>query len=168
MEIIQVNQGIKDTDRTISKISEMYLTALEEENSHAPMGELRTVNKNQKKDIESFFFKLLSPELENQACLFISQNSSKEIVGYFLGMIKECLAETPDRIGYINGLYVTSDHRKASLGRQLLAHGLEWFKNRNISLVELYTSFNNSAARAFWAKQGFLQNEIVLMKKLEQ
>ncbi|GEM_PF-5774241 len=87
-------------------------------------------------------------------------------MAYFLGVVKVCVGEVPGAIGYINGLYVAPHKRGGGVGQQLLDHGMRWFRERGLPLVELYSAVGNSAGRRFWLRNGFQVTEEVMLRKV--
>lgn len=140
-------------------VSETYVRAVSEEMAQTPEPHLRKMDTSKIEDVSSMLEKLLIQV--NQSSLFIAEVRG-ERAGYFLGMIKECLAENPDRIGYINGLYVVPECRRSRIGQELLEAGRRWFRKEGISFVELYVALLNQSAKRFWEKNGYRVVEEVM------
>lgn len=133
-------------------LSDVYGHAVSEEMEHSPYAGSRKIDFSRKHEVSQMLEKLLFEE--HHACCYIAEDDHHK-VGYFLGMIKDCLAEIPDRIGYINGLYVIPEKRRLKVGQELLESGRRWFLQEGISFVELYIAHLNHEAKSFWKKNGY-------------
>lgn len=140
-----------------------YYSAVKEENEHSQAHKFRSMDEHARESVSEMLQAVVRDE--SRACLFSAQVENKW-VGYFLGMIKDCLGENPGRVGYVNGLYVAPSHRSTGIGQRLLDRGNEWFRNQNLNSVELYTAINNKGAIRFWEKNGYAAIEVVMIAKL--
>lgn len=162
-EIVRLKPGLPDLASHIQFLCSSYFDALTEENQTAPMGCFRKVDRQEGGKLSSYFSELVASD--DYACLLIALDSfNRSPMGYFMGVVKECMAETPSRVGYINGLYVLPEERKRGIAQSLFDQGMAWFECQSLSLVELYVSTGNQAAKGFWRKNGFSLNEEVWAK----
>ena len=156
-------QKISLTDLSWAKCSEWFLEtyflAVENEISKGAARTWRRVDRSQKSELQSTFEALLSQN--EKTCLWVAFQDETP-VGYFLGLIKDCIAEIPRQMGYINGLYVIPSLRRHQIGSQLYAKGLQWFQERGIRHFELYTAIESEEATRFWSHHGFKVSEQVM------
>ena len=59
------------------------------------------------------------------------------------------------RYGYIQDVAVTEAYRGQGVGRQLFERMAEWFREKNVSRLELEVAVTNEVSQAFWKKIGF-------------
>lgn len=144
----------------IDWMSSVYCDAVSNEIQQTEARDLRHVDPHKKWEISEMLEKILLRG--SLGCLLIAEKEGQR-VGYFLGMVKDCVAEIPSRIGYVNGLYVIGPYRRQGIGQRLLNEGNEWFRNVGLELVELYTASGNAEAKGFWRKNGFFQTEVVML-----
>ncbi|MBF0492343.1 MAG: GNAT family N-acetyltransferase [Deltaproteobacteria bacterium] len=140
-----------------------YTKALAEENHHHPLLAWRKIDPSRIEELR-FSLETLLAQTE-EACLLLAEWEGIQI-GYFLGLLKTCLAEDPSRIGYLNGLYVSPEFRQKGVGKSLYQEGLAWFKSRGLNAIELYLAEGNSMGLKFWEKQGYAVAEKILVKRI--
>ncbi len=97
--------------------------------------------------------------------LYISTHNNK-ISGFAHGSIKLI----PDylgnkKVGVINHVYVTNDHRNAGVGKALVQSLEKWFEGREVHSVELQVLFDNAQAVEFWDKLGY-RRELLQCRKM--
>ncbi len=161
--IIQLKSDNADLTELLEFLVSSYFYALDEENKSSLNRELRRTDISKKEQLKSYLEQLIG--MEQHACIFIAKDTSTaKCIGYFVGVVKECLAEIPSRMGYINGLYVNPESRRKHVGQLLFDTGMKWFHDNNMSLVELYVSTGNRDAKAFWKKNGFVLNEEIWVR----
>lgn len=100
------------------------------------------------------------------ACLLIAEVDQQR-AGYFLGVIRENIGETPRFIGYVNGLYVLPTFRRGGIATLLARAGLDWFRTQHLPTVELYVALQNAAGKKFWEQFGFAPSAIILTAPLQ-
>lgn len=159
----ELNSLNVDFKKHVQWVQELYVLAVTEELSYSPAGAHRRLDPSRSRELAHALESLISDS--NRCCLLMAFEGSLPI-GYFLGVIKDCVGEDPSRMGYINGLYVLPAARRKKVAQSLLDAGVRWFKSRNLPLVELYVSIQNRAAQGFWRKNGYLPSEEVMFKKI--
>lgn len=144
-------------------LAEAYCDAIAEELTHSWVQEVRRVDRTRQGEITE----MLGPLLQqmNRSILLIARHAQKRI-GYFLGLVKDCVAEDPAAVGYVNGLYVVPEYRRLGIAAHLYTEGRHWFAAQGLTAVELYTAVGNAAAAAFWRKHGFCVTEEVMVARL--
>lgn len=163
MKIFRITPSTPSWKEDLNWVSRIYLEALGEEISHSPFSNKRQVNIEKQEEVLQMLDALL--QRPHECSLFIATLHENRI-GYFLGLTKYCLAESPSRIGYVSGLYVLPSYRHAGCGQALLEAGNRWFLSEKLELVEIYTALGNSSATSFWKKQGYCVTEQVMMASL--
>ncbi|MBL8186676.1 MAG: GNAT family N-acetyltransferase [Acidobacteria bacterium] len=68
--------------------------------------------------------------------------------------------------GYIAGVFVAPNARRAKVGQQLLAAAETWLRAQGITSTELHVLFINEGARAFWEEAGYKPLTLGMRKKL--
>lgn len=147
----------------ISNLYTLYAQACEEELKESTTSKWRKLNPEKMEDVKFMFEIMLKNDEEY---FFLTVQHENNYVGYFLGFIKHCLGETPEFVGYINGIYVMPQFRRSGVGRCLVDLATQEFTQRGIPAIELYTGINNTAAQEFWKRLGYTVNEISYVKKL--
>lgn len=69
--------------------------------------------------------------------------------------------------GYIAGIYVRPDARRASVGRALVTAAEDWLRAQGAPAGELHVLYVNEAARLFWQKLGYEPLTLGMRKKFE-
>jgi ribosomal protein S18 acetylase RimI-like enzyme len=79
-----------------------------------------------------------------------------QIVGYGTATVMSYppIYQEP-RYGYIQDVAITKTHRGRGVGRQIFEQMVSWFREKNISRLELEVSVTNDVSQAFWYKIGF-------------
>lgn len=142
---------------------EHYARAVAEEMAVTPLKDVRRFDVSRIEEIVDVLVHLLANK-NGTICLLAKVRG--RCVGYFLGLTKDCPAEEPPRVGYINGLYVTAEMRRDGIGQKLLDAGVVWFRQQGIKLVELYLAIGNEAGKKFWVKNGYLPAEELFAKQI--
>ncbi len=141
----------------------IYPAMIQEEINATPMRGTRRYNPQKESDLRHFLEQLLIAEEES--CLLVVYHQKKPM-GYFLGYLKHCIAETPEKVGYINGIYVLPEYRGQGIGQKLYAEGVRWFHERGIQCLELYVATGNHSGKEFWRRHGFTLSEEVMVGKV--
>lgn len=87
--------------------------------------------------------------------VLVALNEGK-VVGYSVAQIrKSSPAFQREKYGFIEEMAVKADYRRRSIGEQMLEKILDWFKSRNIDMIELEVAAANQVGYPFWEKHGF-------------
>ncbi|WBW95572.1 GNAT family N-acetyltransferase [Oceanirhabdus sp. W0125-5] len=109
-----------------------------------------------KNDYKEIFIKYFEGLLNDKEKVAIVAKVRGEIVGMIVGTIDDnSRLMLPEKIGYVPFLTVLKKARRNGIGKKLVEELNKWFKKRNINLIELYTSIDNSEAKEFWEKRGY-------------
>ncbi len=92
---------------------------------------------------------------DGQSRVLVAEEDSL-VVGYVSGMIADITTELfqPLRCGLLADIFVSADHRRRGIGRQLVERLMLWFGAQNVEHFEWHVSAKNSDARAFWEAIG--------------
>jgi ribosomal protein S18 acetylase RimI-like enzyme len=93
--------------------------------------------------------------LENErAALFAAEEQPGLLLGYCHAMILENPPVVPRQYyGYVSEISVRN--RRHGIGARLLDAAHAWFREKNLSYVEVNVSVRNAVAGRFWRKQGY-------------
>lgn len=69
--------------------------------------------------------------------------------------------------GYIAGIYVRPDARRANVGRALVAAAEDWLRAQGAPAGELHVLYANEAARLFWQELGYEPLTLGMRKRFE-
>jgi ribosomal protein S18 acetylase RimI-like enzyme len=111
------------------------------------MEELRDFSKNIDQFVEEIFTD------NNKITLVAVDNES--IVGFISGEIKKKKHKKMDKYGYINDLYVSSEHQNKKIGSSLMYRVQDEFKKNNCKYLSLNCNYNNVQALAIYKQWGF-------------
>ena len=90
-----------------------------------------------------------------------------EICGFISGYIKPLFPWFKiKQVGHISFLAVDEIRRKQGVGRQLELNACQWFKNRGITYLELYTNEKNYPGISAWQSYGYKPFNRFLCKKI--
>lgn len=163
-KIVRIGASRKSLQEDLDWMSSVYCDAVAQEILQNEGKRWRRVDREKRKSVSDTLEKLI--RRPDSGCLLVALQGEQR-VGYFLGMIKECLAEEPSRIGYVNGLYVLEEQRRLGIGQRLLNAGNDWFRSCGLTLVEIYAAWENNIAKDFWIKNGFHPTEVVMLSSLK-
>ena len=68
--------------------------------------------------------------------------------------------------GEINEIYIVPEWRGKGIGKILMKHAEDWFRNKGIKTVRVEALATNEKALAFYRKHGFKPNYITLQKEI--
>ena len=111
-----------------------------------------------KPDIETKIENWLANLLKSDNALFIiAESEDNKAHGCILGLLQ--LAPNDFVASPIHGLiqmvWVTPEHRRHGLARQLLEHMEQTFRNLDVPYCEISYSVNNKEAKGFWLSNGY-------------
>jgi ribosomal-protein-alanine N-acetyltransferase len=85
---------------------------------------------------------------------FLIAKMNDQIVGYIIGIIEK-------NIGTIVSIAVKKDYRRKGIGKKLLDCIIEYFKSKNISIINLQVRIDNYEAISFYENNGFKKVKIL-------
>jgi ribosomal protein S18 acetylase RimI-like enzyme len=98
---------------------------------------------------------LMSQLDDPDSAIFVAE-SDGAVVGYCYAVIEPMSwKELRDTAGFISDLALDSAARRQGAGRKLVNAAIQWFRDRKLARVMLWTSTQNSAARELFLSAGF-------------
>ncbi len=139
--------SVKDIDEIISLWNESRFY-------HEELDSRLAMVNNAHLEIRNYYFKQLSSE---DAVFYIASNNSVSI-GYICAQIQKAPpVHRVQRFGYIDGLFVKNGCRRMGIGTNLVGLAKEWFKEREISVIQLTVAWKNQVGMLFWERCGFTE-----------
>ena len=102
-------------------LAESYCQAVAEEIRSSPYRLWRSIDPAKYSEVATMLDQLLRDR--TRSVMLVATEGDRHI-GYFLGLVKDCVAETPPRVGYVNGVYVIPEKRSGGVGSRLLDRGM--------------------------------------------
>ena len=96
--------------------------------------------------------------------LFVLRDKEK-VLGMANALITVSTAEG-GRVLLLEDVIVRFEHRGGGLGRRLIEHVLAWANAQGLTRVTLLADRNNTAARDFYRKLGFVDSRMRVMRRL--
>ena len=98
---------------------------------------------------------LVSQLDDPESIIFVAEDNGV-VVGYCYAVIEPMSwKELRDEAGFISDLALDPAARRRGAGRKLIDAAIEWFRERKLARVMLWTSTQNSAARELFLSAGF-------------
>ena len=98
---------------------------------------------------------LVSQLDDPDSVIFVAEDHGA-VVGYCYAVIEPMSwKELRDEAGFISDLALDPAARRRGAGRKLVDAAVEWFRDRKLARVMLWTSTQNSAARELFLSAGF-------------
>lgn len=88
------------------------------------------------------------------------------VVGYACGGILPVQKWRPVKRSELDNLYVRESYRGQGVGKQLLQEFIQWSKEQEVERVMLIAVASNDPALAFYTKQGFFTEHVMLEAKI--
>jgi len=107
-------------------------------------------------DAHDDFGRFMVNNLDQDDWLILVAAAGDQIIGYGSATIMSYPPIYADpRYGYIQDVAVTEAYRGQGVGQQIFARMITWFREKNISRLELEVAVTNEVSQAFWRKMGF-------------
>ena len=68
--------------------------------------------------------------------------------------------------GEVIEIYVTPEWRRKGIGKTMMTHAHDWFKEKGINTVRVETAVSNQAAMTFYKKLGYKTHYVSMQKEL--
>ena len=116
------------------------------------------------KDGEKKWINSIKKTVGKFVALFVAVDGEK-VAGFVSGVVKF----TPDylgnqKVGFLTFHYIEPDYRGKGIGKKLLKSLENWFKEKNVSSIEVQVSFMNEDSRNYFKKNGY-EYELVQFRK---
>ena len=96
--------------------------------------------------------------------IYLAYDNNK-IVGFAAGIIRLSPAYLGNKkIGYLSHLFILPDYRRTGAGESLSQQLDNWFKEKNVDLVEVEVIVDNTNSINFFNKMGYKEDIIKLTK----
>lgn len=87
---------------------------------------------------------------DSHSIIYIAEEN-EEIVGLIIGGVeKKKPLLSPSKIGYVSMLVVLPEYRRKGIGKRLWTELSEWFAQKDVREVQLYTQTDDDDAEGFW------------------
>jgi ribosomal protein S18 acetylase RimI-like enzyme len=98
--------------------------------------------------------------------ILVAEENGK-VVGFISGFIKSLYSWFKTKsVGHVGYLAVDINHRRQGIGKMLEKEATNWFKNKNVSYVEVYVDETNEIGKHAWEKYHFLPFKRFLRKRI--
>ena len=102
------------------------------------------------------YARFLVSQLDDPDSIIFVAEDNGVVVGYCYAVIEPMSwKELRDEAGFISDLALDPAARRRGAGRKLVDAAIEWFRERKLARVMLWTSTQNSAARELFLSAGF-------------
>jgi ribosomal protein S18 acetylase RimI-like enzyme len=107
---------------------------------------------------EEQFLKHLSEGLEKEDAVIFVAHDKDRIIAYCRCSIKQRppVFETQRQYGAFAELAVLPMYRRNGIGKRMVEHAVEWFRDQGLSRMEVQVSVSNEISTHFWQKMGFM------------
>jgi GNAT superfamily N-acetyltransferase len=117
-----------------------------------PMDGFYQITPNARDKYRGYLDRLLE---DRNYAVFVADGGG-ELIGFAMGRINRTPAVVlPETVGYIENIFIRDGKRGSGIGTALCERLLAWFRERQITHVELFYQMANSGAEAFWRRMGF-------------
>lgn len=96
--------------------------------------------------------------------IFLAYNGDT-VIGFVAGIIRISPAYLGNvKIGYLSHLFIHKEYRRTGLGEKLSLQIEQWFKDKNVDIIEVEVIMNNTNSNNFFQKLGYKEDIIKLTK----
>jgi len=118
-------------------------------------------------DFDSQFGQFIQQHISHPYQFVIVMEKDTQIVGFVSGFVKSLYPWfTVKSVGHITYLITLPDMRQLGIGEILEEKALQWFKEKNIQYVEVYTDEKNIIGGIVWDKLGYVPFKKFLRKTI--
>jgi GNAT superfamily N-acetyltransferase len=98
--------------------------------------------------------------------VFVAERDGR-IIGYvYAGIEPRSWKELRERAGFVHDLFVNDENRGSGAAELLMTAACEWFRERDVPRVLLWTSPANERARRLFERLGFRSTMIEMTREL--
>lgn len=115
-----------------------------------------------------FFADTFDSQLVDNIFFHVAENNG-EVIGYIEGEIVEPYEKELYgiyKVGHINSVFVSSEHRGKGAGTALVNEAISWIKSQGVEICTLGVVEGNSSAKASYEKLGFRPERTKMWKKI--
>ena len=128
---------------------------------------LQLLRRSEKHGLPAYMRVLRKAYDEEQDGMFIWELDS-EVVGWSWLKVHENEFFKEGAYGEINEIYVVQKFRRKGMGKAIMIHAHNWFKEKGVNTIRVETVASNKTAIMFYKKFGFKPNYISLQKELSK
>ncbi|MDF2084803.1 GNAT family N-acetyltransferase [Bacillus pseudomycoides] len=93
--------------------------------------------------------------------VFVVINENQQAIGYGIASMKQDLVS--DMLyGQVDEVYVAPEYRRQKVAKNLATDLMNWFNQKDISLIHVYVDLENELALEFWEKIGLNREFFIL------
>ncbi len=119
-------------------------------------------------DAAAGYAEFLVSQLDDSGSVILVAESEGAVVGYcYAGIEPLSWKELRDEAGFIHDLALEPSWRRRGAARALLGAAIEWFRERKMPRVMLWTSTENHSARELFLGAGFRPTMTEMTLELE-
>jgi GNAT superfamily N-acetyltransferase len=138
------------TNHDWQRLEPLWLSLFEHQRAHGMLVELPP-------NAYELWVAAFTPLLERFAFVLVAEEENS-LVGFLSGRIRAQLPHFGGRsVGYLSELFVIDSFRRRGIADGLLSAGIAWFRERDIHRFELPVVVNNSQARQFYLRRGWVE-----------
>lgn len=151
----------KAEEKDVDAIAELWIEYFDHHFSVDPAYKRKP---DSEKDFTEFLVRAIT---DDSFCLYVAKHE-EGTVGYICCEIdKKPPCFEIRSYGLVSDLAVTEKYRKQGVAKELLKHGVEWFKTKDVQHVEARVLLSNPQAAKFWQSSGFEPFVNILRLKLK-
>ena len=118
-------------------------------------------------DAEDGYAWFLGTQLDRTDSLVLVADNGGEVVGYlYAGIEPRNWKELREEAGFVHDILVQDDNRGAGIAPQLVDAAMDWFRERGMPRVVLWTAARNIRAHALFERLGFRDTMIEMTREL--
>jgi len=99
--------------------------------------------------------------------IIVAETENSEVIGFVAGFIKSLYTWFRIKsVGHISFMIIDEKFRKIGVGKLLEEQAKNWFKQKNVSYIELYVEESNDIGQKAWSSYDFSPFKRFLRKKI--
>ena len=108
------------------------------------------------KDFRRGYMKFIAKALANRKGRVFVATKEDEMIGYLFCQIVKNQGPFKEKwIGIIHDAFIKEGHRRKGIASRMTDEALAWFRENDVSVVQVGMAANNAIAKQVWAKLGF-------------
>jgi ribosomal protein S18 acetylase RimI-like enzyme len=117
---------------------------------------------------EASYALFLSNVLNDGDAVILVAERDSTLVGYIYASLEPQLEwqDARDRTAFVHDIFVDPQSRRSGIATALTRAALDWFAQRGVPRVMLWTSSNNDAAQTVFSSLGFRKTMIEMTREL--
>jgi ribosomal protein S18 acetylase RimI-like enzyme len=117
---------------------------------------------------EACYALFLSNELNDGDAVILVAERDSTLVAYIYASVEPQLQwqDARDRAAFVHDVFVDPQNRRSGIATALTRAALDWFVQRGVPRVTLWTSSSNDAAQTVFASLGFRKTMVEMTREL--